>query len=84
MENEKLNFAETALKHIGQPGPLSSLKRLLVISPYDAKLFAADPPRSTGWIPRVISLTRSEAPTLAEWSGSLATAHPSGPILPKF
>jgi apolipoprotein N-acyltransferase len=36
--------------------------------------FAADPPRSTGWIPRVISLTRSEAPTLAEWSGSLATA----------
>ena len=36
--------------------------------------FAADPPVSTGWIPRVISLTRSEAPTLAEWSGSLATA----------
>jgi len=36
--------------------------------------FAADQPRSTGWIERVISLTRSEAPTLAEWSGSLATA----------
>jgi apolipoprotein N-acyltransferase len=36
--------------------------------------FAADPPRTSGWIPRVISLTRSEAPSLAEWSGSLATA----------